>query len=277
MRTERSSRLVESRLEDALSCQAFEPDCSIVAGTEGGAGGAYVSSRSVALNDDPDEPMLRPHEVLLLLGPPGAGKGTQARFLARRLGIPHVASGDLLRAHRRRGTDLGRAAERYMDQGDLVPDELVVEMIMDRLSEPDADGGALLDGFPRTAAQAEALERRLQQHGGGVRTAVYVDVPADVLVERLGGRLMCSECQASHHERFAPPAQAGICDNCGGALSQRSDDSREVVGRRVAVFMRDTMPVISFYDVRGKLRRLDGNRPIQSVCGALLEAVGLAS
>jgi adenylate kinase len=162
-----------------------------------------------------------------------------------------------------------------MADGDLVPDDLVVEMIMDRLSQPDADAGALLDGFPRTAAQADALERRLQQHGGGVRTAVYVDVPTAVLVERLGGRMICPDCQASHHERFAPPTRTGICDTCGGRLYQRPDDTREVVGHRVEVFVRDTMPVISYYDVRGKLRRLDGNRPIQSVCGALLKAVGI--
>jgi adenylate kinase len=272
--TERSSFHVDSRPGGKGSCHVFE------AASERHSNDTYTNAYSfgsIGLTEDQEELVLRPHEVLLLLGPPGAGKGTQARYLARRLGIPHVASGDLLRGHVKRGTTLGREAARYMEQGELVPDDLVVDMIMDRLSQPDADGGALLDGFPRTAAQAEALERRLQQHSGGVRAAFYVEVPTEVLVERLGGRLMCSDCQASHHERFAPPTRAGICDTCGGTLYQRSDDTREVVGHRVEVFVRDTMPVVRYYDVRSKLVRLDGNRPIQSVCGALLAAVGLAS
>jgi len=275
---------LDSRREQTRFASAYETEhpASNGSASNGSASNGNGSSRresgflAVEEPESGDSTRLRPLELLLLLGPPGAGKGTQARYLTARLGIPHVASGDLLRTHRKRGTSLGKAAEAYMDRGDLVPDHLVVEMIMHRLDEPDGAGGALLDGFPRTAAQAEALDRRLDERGGRVRAIVYVDVPADVLVDRLGGRWICSDCQTSHHERFAPPQRHGICDNCGGALFQRTDDTREVVSRRVAVFTSDTMPVVNYYDARGQLLRLDGNRPIQTVCAALLDAVGLA-
>jgi adenylate kinase len=216
----------------------------------------------------------RHDEVVLLLGAPGAGKGTQARFLAESLGIPHVASGDLLREHRQQGTALGKAAQGYMDRGDLVPDDLVVDMIVDRLNRPDAKRGALLDGFPRTLPQAEALEKRLDAHGGTVGVAVYVEVPTDVLVERLAGRWMCRACQATFHELFNPPARQGVCD-CGGELYQRPDDKREVVANRVDVYMRDTLPVIERYEQQGVLRRIDGNQAIDAVQVALRQAVGL--
>src|SRR5206468_2335199 len=154
----------------------------------------------------------RHDEVVLLLGAPGAGKGTQARFLADALGVPHVASGDLLREHRQRGSELGRLAQVYMDRGDLVPDTVVVDMIIVRLNQRDARRGALLDGFPRTVAQAEALEERLKQRGGRVRTAIYVDVPTNVLIERLAGRWLCRTCQASYHSVFKAPLVSGACD-----------------------------------------------------------------
>jgi len=216
----------------------------------------------------------RHDEVVLLLGAPGAGKGTQARFLAESLGIPHVASGDLLREHRQQGTALGKAAQGYMDRGDLVPDDLVVDMIVERLNRPDAKRGALLDGFPRTLPQATALEKRLDAHGGTVGVAVYVGVPTDVLVERLAGRWMCRACQATFHELFNPPARQGVC-NCGGELYQRPDDKREVVANRVDVYMRDTLPVIERYEKQGVLRRIDGNQAIDDVQVALRQAVGL--
>lgn len=217
----------------------------------------------------------RHDDVILLLGAPGAGKGTQARFLAVTLGIPMVASGDLLREHRQRGTDLGRAAQEFMDRGDLVPDELVVDMIVHRLDAPDARAGVLLDGFPRNVAQADALECRLAQRGGAIRVAVYVDVPTSVLVERLAGRWMCRGCQASFHEIFKPPAQANACDTCGGELYQRADDKREVVVNRVAVYLHDTLPVVERYDRQGILRRIDGNQSIEVVKQALRQAVGI--
>ncbi len=216
-------------------------------------------------------------EVVLLLGAPGAGKGTQARFLADLLGMPHVASGDLLREHRQRGTSLGQAAQEYMDRGDLVPDDLVVDMIVDRLHKADAERGALLDGFPRTLAQAVALETRLVKRGGRVRAAIYIEVPTKVLIERLAGRWICRDCQATFHSVFNPPRVPGQCDACGGELYQRSDDKREVVENRVNVYLRDTLPVVERYQAQGLLRRIDGNRPIDAVRSALRSALGLAA
>jgi adenylate kinase len=213
-------------------------------------------------------------EVVLLLGAPGAGKGTQARFLAETLGVPHVASGDLLRENRQRATELGRQAQEYMDRGDLVPDGLVVDMIVDRLDQQDARGGALLDGFPRTTAQAEALEARLAKRSGVIRVAIYVDVPTDVLVERLAGRWICRDCQATFHELFSPPAVTGTCDRCTGELYQRSDDKREVVANRVSVYLRDTLPLVERYERKSILKRIDGNQPIETVKLALRQAVG---
>jgi adenylate kinase len=212
-------------------------------------------------------------EVVLLLGAPGAGKGTQARFLVDLLGAPHVASGDLLRTHREHGTRLGEQARAYMDRGDLVPDALVIDMILDRLSRADAAAGALLDGFPRTCAQADALEARLAERGGGVRAAIYVDVPMDVLVDRLAGRWLCRVCQASYHEVFKPSRVVGRCDLDRGELYQRSDDRRDVVSKRVAVYLRDTLPVVEHYERLGVLRRIDGDQPIEAVRAALAAAV----
>ncbi|HET6318353.1 MAG TPA: adenylate kinase, partial [Chloroflexota bacterium] len=214
-------------------------------------------------------------DVVVLLGAPGAGKGTQARYLAEVLGVPHVASGDLLRENRQQATDLGRAAQAYMDRGDLVPDDLVVEMIMRRLDAPDAVRGALLDGFPRTVPQAAALESRLAERGGRVQAAIYVEVPTRVLIERLAGRWMCRACQATYHQVFNPARESGVCDLCDGELYQRSDDKREVVANRVNVYLRDTLPVVARYEQRGILQRIDGDQPIAVVRGALREALGL--
>jgi adenylate kinase len=218
--------------------------------------------------------MERHHEVVLLLGAPGAGKGTQARFLSEVLGMPHVASGDLLREHRRRGTELGRAAQVYMDRGDLVPDDLVIDMIMERLDRPDAQRGALLDGFPRTLAQAEALRQRLAERGGAVQAALYLAVPKQVLVERLAGRWMCTNCQATYHERFKPPRQPGVCDICQGPLMQRPDDRREVVENRIEVYLRDTQPLLDYYAAQGVLHEIDGTGTVEQVRAALCAALG---
>jgi adenylate kinase len=161
-----------------------------------------------------------------------------------------------------------------MDRGDLVPDSLVVDMIADRLDRPDAQRGALLDGFPRTLTQAQALERRLAERGSGLRVGIYVEVPTDVLIERLCGRWLCKSCQASFHERFNPPRRAAQCDHCGGELYQRSDDAREVVANRVAVYLRDTLPVVQRYERQGILRRVNGDQLIEAVRRALLHAIG---
>ena len=211
--------------------------------------------------------------VALLFGAPGAGKGTQARFLSRAIGIPHIASGDLLREHRARGTRLGRATQSFMDRGALVPDELVVEMIMARLDQSDATRGGLLDGFPRTLGQALALDEQLHGRGGDVRIAFYLDVPPDALVERLAGRWTCPSCQSVYHERFNPPLTGNVCSGCRGALSQRPDDRREVVEHRVRVFHHETAPVVRHYDGQGLLHRLDGHRPIEDVRASILAAL----
>jgi adenylate kinase len=160
-----------------------------------------------------------------------------------------------------------------MDRGDLVPDALVIDMILDRLSQRDAAEGALLDGFPRTCTQADALEARLAERGGAVRAAIYVDVPMDVLVDRLAGRWLCRVCQASYHEIFNPPSVIGRCDLDAGELYQRSDDKREVVSKRVEVYLRDTLPVVEHYKQLGLLRRIDGNQPIEVVRIALRTAI----
>jgi adenylate kinase len=213
-------------------------------------------------------------DVVLLLGAPGAGKGTQARFLAGVLGVPHVASGDLLREHRRLATPLGQAAHQYMARGDLVPDDLVIDMITARLEHADAVRGVLLDGFPRTRTQAEALDQRLAPLEADVRAALYLDVPQPILIDRLAGRWMCTVCQATYHERFAQPQTDGVCDTCGEPLFQRPDDHREVVANRVAVYLRDTLPVVSHYAQRGNLHQVDGAREIQEVRAELCVGLG---
>src|SRR6266496_319099 len=195
------------------------------------------------------------YAVTLLIGAPGAGKGTQARFICQALGIPHVATGDLLREHRRRGTPLGAIVRRYMDRGELVPDDLVVEMVTRRLDEPDAARGVLLDGFPRTRAQARALDVDLAIHGGGVERVFFLDVPTRVLVDRLVGRRVCESCQGTfnlHIDDIGPELE---CPECGGQLIRRPDDQRDVVERRVGVYLQDTTPGVEHYRAAGALRR----------------------
>jgi adenylate kinase len=215
---------------------------------------------------------LRP--MILLLGPPGAGKGTQARFLHDTLGIPHIASGDLLREHRRRGTPLGKAAEAYMDRGDLVPDQMVVEMIMDRLDRPDTSRGALLDGFPRSRAQALIVDEHLAERQSEVRTALYFDVATEVLVERIAGRWLCPSCQATYPSSSSKPPGDGRCQDCKDELYQRPDDRPDVVQKRIEVYLRETLPVVEHYAQRGVLVRIDGNRAIEPVRASLCTVLG---
>ena len=211
--------------------------------------------------------------VALLFGAPGAGKGTQAQFLSRSIGVPHIASGDLLREHCARGTRLGRAAQSFMNRGALVPDELVIEMFMARLDQSDAARGGLLDGFPRTLGQALALDEQLGVRGGDVRVAFYLDVPTEVLVERLAGRWTCHGCQSVFHDRFNPPLAGNVCSACRAALSQRPDDCRDIVEHRVRVFHHQTAPVVRHYDAQRVLHRLDGHRPIDDVRASILTAL----
>jgi adenylate kinase len=213
------------------------------------------------------------YAVTLLIGAPGAGKGTQARFVSEALGIPHVATGDLLREHRRRGTPLGAIVRQYMDRGELVPDDLVLEMVARRFEEPDATRGVLLDGFPRTRAQARALDADLAAHGGAVERVFFLDVPTRALVNRLVGRRVCEECQGTfnlHTDDIGPDLE---CPECGETLVRRPDDERDVVERRVGVYLRDTMPVVEHYRAAGVLHRVDGDRPIDDVKGELLAAL----
>jgi adenylate kinase len=216
------------------------------------------------------------HLDLVLLGPVGAGKGTQARRIAIKYGVPHIASGDLLRAHRQRDTELGREAKGYMDRGALVPDELVITMIVERMRQPDANHGVLLDGFPRTLAQASALDRELDEEGRVLKMALYLEVPFDVLVERAAGRWTCRICQTTYNYRANPPRQEGVCDLEGGELYQREDDRVEVVSERIKVYIHDTVPVVDYYRERGILSEVDGTLDIESVARAIEQRVEAA-
>ncbi len=202
---------------------------------------------------------------VILLGPVGSGKGTQARLISEEHHIPHVASGELLRAHRQQGTPLGREAQSYMDRGALVPDKLVIEMIMHRMHEPDAVGGVLLDGFPRTLAQAEALDAELHGNGRSVQLAIYLRVPTEALVDRASTRLTCRVCQATYNTTSNPPRVPGVCDVCGGELYQREDDRESVVRERIQVYLRDTVPVVEYYRRKGMLEEVDGTLSIPEV------------
>jgi adenylate kinase len=214
---------------------------------------------------------VNPVRVVILLGPPGAGKGTQASRLAASLGLPHVATGDLFRENREKGTPLGRRAQEFMDQGKLVPDELVLEMLFDRVSRQDCEGGYLLDGFPRTLPQADALGKRLPKDA--ILQVISLSVPDAVLVDRITGRRTCRSCKNIHHVKTAPPQVAGRCDRCGGALEQRSDDSEPVLRERLAVYRRQTQPLEDYYGSRGVLAQIDGDRAPEAVFDSFRQAV----
>jgi len=203
------------------------------------------------------------------LGPPGAGKGTQARDLAREWNVPHVATGDMLREAAAAGTPLGREAKGYMDRGALVPDDVIIRMIAERLAKPDARAGFLLDGFPRTIAQAEALERLLKDLGQPLERVVYFDVSEPELLRRLTGRRVCRNCQTAFHLVSAPPKTAGVCDRCGGELYQRDDDSEATVRNRLGVYARQTAPLLDWYRARGLLSSVRGEGAISDIRGAV--------
>ena len=213
-------------------------------------------------------------QIILLLGPPGAGKGTQARFLHDLLNVPHIASGDLLREHRRRGTPLGTAAQAYMDQGELVPDQLVVDMIVERLRRDDARRGALLDGFPRTRRQAEVVDENLAATSSTIGAALYLEVPTEILVQRIAGRWLCPSCQATYPGHSDVPPGDGRCLGCGDVLYQRPDDRPDVVQKRIEVYLRETRPVIDHYADLGRLVRVDGTRAIEDVRATLCISMG---
>jgi adenylate kinase len=214
-----------------------------------------------------------PPRRVAFLGPPGAGKGTQARELAGEWGVPQIATGDILREAVAEGTALGREAKRYMDQGVLVPDDVVVGVIKERLSRPDAARGFILDGFPRTIGQAEALGQMLKESGQEMGTVVYFDVPQAELLRRLTGRRVCRQCGTTFHVVSAPPARPGVCDRCGGELYQREDDSEDTVARRLDVYARQTAPLLDYYRDRGLLRTIRGDGTMPTVRAAIREAV----
>jgi len=210
---------------------------------------------------------------IVLLGAPGAGKGTQARLLTEELGIAHVASGDLFREHLNNQTELGCLAKQYMDRGELVPDDVTIRMVMERLERPDCAKGAILDGFPRTVAQARALDEALSTRGLQVDIVPYIKVSEETLVARLSGRWICRQCQATYHTLFNPPKKPGVCDICGGELYQRSDDTEETVRRRLQVYFEQTLPLIEYYQERGLLVEIDGEQEINAVYRDLLAAI----
>ncbi len=207
---------------------------------------------------------------IILLGPPGAGKGTQAKVISEKLGLSHISSGDIFRENIKNGTELGKLANSYMVKGELVPDDVTIAMISERLSRPDCQAGALLDGFPRTTAQAAALDEALGKLGGKVNAVPYINVPEAVLVERLTGRWTCREAGHIYHEKHNPPKMAGICDVDGSELYQRSDDVAETVIRRIHVYMEQTAPLIAYYRQQGTLLELDGALTIEQVSADLL-------
>lgn len=210
---------------------------------------------------------------LVLLGPPGSGKGTQAERLKEQLGLPHVASGDLFRENIGNETELGLLAKGFIDRGQLVPDDVTIAMVRERLQQPDCDDGVILDGFPRTLAQAEALDEILASTGRTLAGVLYIQVPGEELVRRLSGRRICRQCQAPYHVVFSPPAEEGVCDECGGKLYQREDDRPETVRARLRVYHEQTAPLIDCYRRASLLLEVDGAGHIETVNAALLDAI----
>jgi adenylate kinase len=210
---------------------------------------------------------------VVLLGPPGAGKGTQAQIVSEELGLPHVSSGDLFRENLKDGTELGKVAEKYITNGELVPDDVTIAMVRERLAREDAAAGAILDGFPRTPAQAEALERILSEFNSAVSVVPYIKVPEQVLIERLAGRLTCRAEGHVYHEKHNPPRKPEVCDIDGSELYEREDDNAETVTRRIRVYMEQTQPLIDYYRQRGLLVEIDGTLAIEAVTGELMNVL----
>lgn len=202
---------------------------------------------------------------LILLGPPGAGKGTQAVAIAKEFNIPHISTGDIFRYNIKEGTDLGKKAKSFMDQGLLVPDEIVVAIVEDRLRQEDCAAGFLLDGFPRTVAQAEALDKAIDVMGTSLDKVLNIQVDKEILIERAVGRRICKACGATYHISFNPSSRGEICDSCGGSLYQRDDDNEETVTRRIEVYLKETLPLIEYYQKRNKLAVIDGQQHIDKV------------
>ncbi len=214
---------------------------------------------------------------IVMLGAPGAGKGTQARMLSEALGLPQVSSGDIFRENLKNQTPLGLLAKQYMDSGALVPDDVTINMVMDRLSRPDCANGVVLDGFPRTLAQAAALDQALNAKGLNIGLVPLLEVADEAVINRLAGRRVCRDCQTMYHVEFNPARVAGVCDRCGGELYRRADDDPETVRNRLFVYYKQTAPLIGYYYAHGMLVSLDGDRSIETVQADLLAAIGAAA
>lgn len=211
---------------------------------------------------------------LILLGPPGAGKGTQATRIIEKYGIPHISTGDIFRKNIKEGTALGKKAQEYMDKGELVPDDLVIEIATTRLLEEDCREGFLLDGFPRTVYQAEKLDRFLEAHGKSIDHVLDIAVEKDELMVRLIGRRVCRKCGATYHVVNMPPAKEGVCDVCGGELYQRSDDTEATVANRIEVYNSQTMPLVEYYTEKGNIAHIDGAAGLDNVFTAIVNVLG---
>ena len=211
---------------------------------------------------------------IIMLGAPGAGKGTQAKMIAEKYGIPHISTGDIFRYNIKNGTELGKEAKKYMDQGLLVPDELTVKILLDRVAQDDCKNGYVLDGFPRTIPQAEVLEEALTKLGDRIDYAINVEVPDENIVKRMGGRRACVNCGATYHIEHVPPKKEGICDNCGSELILREDDKPETVKNRLSVYHKQTQPLIDFYNGKGVLRTVDGTVDMKDVFNAIVAILG---
>jgi len=201
----------------------------------------------------------------ILLGAPGAGKGTQADIIVKEMSLPHVASGDLFRHALKNGTDLGKQAESYMKAGQLVPDEITIKMILERIAKDDCMSGCVFDGFPRTLEQAKALDVALEKQGKSIEKAIYIEVPESVLLDRLTGRWVCRTCQSPFHQQNQPPKKEGVCDKCEGELYQRADDKEETIKERLKVYFAQTMPLLEYYEKKGRLFKCNGNQHIDEV------------
>jgi len=210
---------------------------------------------------------------IIMLGTPGAGKGTQADILSQEINLPHIASGDLFRQALEERTEVGLLAKSYMDKGELVPDEVAIKMILERINQPDCASGCLLDGFPRTLHQAEVLDEALRRQGKTIDKAIYIEVPNEELVKRLSGRRLCRVCQTPYHIISSPPKTPGKCDKCGGELYQRSDDREETVKDRLSIFFAQTIPILDYYKKQGKLIRVNGNLGIKEVAREIISAL----
>ncbi|MBP3421583.1 MAG: adenylate kinase [Lachnospiraceae bacterium] len=211
---------------------------------------------------------------IIMLGAPGAGKGTQAKMIADKYSVPHISTGDIFRANIKNGTELGMEAKKYMDQGQLVPDELTVKILLDRVAQDDCQNGYVLDGFPRTIPQANVLDEALSKLGEKIDFAVNVDVPDENIIRRMGGRRACVSCGATYHIEHVPPKAEGICDRCNSELILRDDDKPETVKNRLEIYHEQTQPLIEFYEAKGVLKNVDGTVDMKDVFAAIVSILG---